>query len=60
MGLLRYIASRVGSYLIVLFIGITVTFFLPRFMPADPIENFIFEMMTQAGQMMTPEEIDGF
>jgi peptide/nickel transport system permease protein len=58
MGLLRYIASRVGSYLVVLFIGITVTFFLPRFMPADPIENFIFEMMTQAGQSMTPEQME--
>ena len=58
MGLIQYIGGRVGSYLIVLFIGITVTFFLPRFMPADPIENFIFEMMTQAGQSMSPEQIE--
>ena len=57
MGLVQYIGSRVFSYLVVLFIGITITFFLPRFMPADPIQNYIFELQTQAGQSMSPEEI---
>ena len=57
MKLLQYISSRVGSYLLVLFIGITITFFLPRFMPGDPIENYIFELETQAGQTLSPEEM---
>lgn len=57
MGLVQYIGSRVASYLVVLFIGITITFFLPRFMPADPIQNYIFELQTQAGQSMSPEEV---
>jgi peptide/nickel transport system permease protein len=41
----------------VLFIGITITFFLPRFMPGDPIDNYLFELETQAGQSLSPEEI---
>jgi peptide/nickel transport system permease protein len=41
----------------VLFIGITITFFLPRFMPGDPIENYLFELQTQAGQTLSPEEM---
>ena len=57
MGLFQYIASRVGAYFFVLFIGITVTFFLPRMMPSDPIENYISQLQNQAGQAMNPEDI---
>ena len=57
MGLIQYIASRFGAYLIVLFIGITITFFLPRMMPSDPIEGYIAQMQNQAGQSMSPEAI---
>ena len=58
MGLLQYIGSRVASYLMVLFIGLTITFFLPRFMPGDPIDNYIFELQAQAGQTMSPDEME--
>ena len=57
MGLFRYISSRVGSYLVVLFIGLTITFFLPRLMPGDPIEQYIFELQSTAGQSLSPEEM---
>lgn len=57
MALLHYIVGRFVSYLVVLFIGITITFFLPRFMPSDPIEQYIFQLQSQAGQSMSPEEI---
>lgn len=57
MALLQYIIGRIASYLVVLFIGITITFFLPRFMPSDPIEQYIFQLQSQAGQSMSPEEI---
>lgn len=57
MGLIQYIASRVGAYLVVLFIGITITFFLPRLMPSDPIEGYIAQLQNQAGQNLTPEAI---
>ena len=57
MGLLRYISSRIGSYLVVLFIGLTITFFLPRLLPSDPIEQYIFELQSQAGQTLSAEEM---
>jgi peptide/nickel transport system permease protein len=57
MGLLNYLVGRIGSYLVVLFIGLTITFFLPRFLPSDPIENYIFQLEAQAGQTMPPEEV---
>lgn len=57
MALLQYVIGRFVSYLVVLFVGITITFFLPRFMPSDPIEQYIFQLQSQAGQTMSPEEI---
>lgn len=57
MGLIQYIASRFGAYLVVLFIGITITFFLPRLMPSDPIEGYIAQLQNQAGQNLAPEAI---
>jgi peptide/nickel transport system permease protein len=57
MGLIQYVASRFGAYLVVLFVGITITFFLPRLMPSDPIEGYIAQMQNQAGQSMNPETI---
>ncbi len=38
-----------------LFIGITITFFLPRLMPGDPINNYISQVQARAGQSLTPE-----
>lgn len=58
MGLLQYIAGRIGSYIIVLFIGLTITFILPRLLPSDPIEHYIFQIESQAGQTMSPEEVE--
>jgi len=57
MGLLQYIVSRIGSYLVVLFIGLTITFFSPRLMPSDPIEQYIFELQSTAGQSLSVEEM---
>jgi peptide/nickel transport system permease protein len=55
MGFVRYILQRFLSYLLVLFIGITITFFLPRLMPGNPIDNYISQVQARAGQTMTPE-----
>jgi peptide/nickel transport system permease protein len=41
----------------VLFIGLTITFFLPRFMPGDPVEQYIFELQSTAGQTLSPEDM---
>ncbi len=55
MALAQYVLQRFVSYLMVLFIGITITFFLPRFMPGDPINNYISQVQSRAGQTMSPE-----
>ena len=58
MRLVQYLASKLVTYFLVLFIGITITFFLPRLMPGDPIDNYLQQIMTQAGQTMQPEAVE--
>ena len=55
MKLAQYVLQRFVSYLAVLFIGITITFFLPRLMPGDPINNYISQVQSRAGQTLSPE-----
>ncbi|GLV54130.1 ABC transporter permease [Dictyobacter sp. S3.2.2.5] len=55
MGFLQYLLKRIVTYIVVLFIGITITFFLPRLLPSNPIDNYIAQMQNQAGQTLTPE-----
>jgi peptide/nickel transport system permease protein len=57
MGILQYFAKRIGLYLVVLFIGITITFFLPRLMPTNPIDGYIGQIESRAGQTLRPEAI---
>jgi peptide/nickel transport system permease protein len=49
--------QRVLTYLLVLFIGITITFLLPRFMPSNPIDNYISQVQSRAGQTLAPEAV---
>jgi len=58
MGLIQYLAGKIVTYLLVLFIGITITFFLPRWMPGGPIEGYLAQITTQAGQTLTPEAME--
>jgi peptide/nickel transport system permease protein len=53
--LAQYILQRFAAYVAVLFIGVTITFFLPRLMPGDPINNYISQVQARAGQSLTPE-----
>lgn len=57
MGIFQYVAKRVGVYLAVLVIGLTITFFLPRLMPANPIEAYISQLQSRANGTLTPEAI---
>jgi len=57
MGIIQYVAKRVGVYLAVLLIGLTITFFLPRLMPANPIEAYISQLQSRANGTLTPEAI---
>ena len=58
MGLLQYIAGRLSVYVLVLFIGITIIFILPRLMPSDPIENYLARIQSQAGQTLSAEAVE--
>lgn len=57
MGVIQYIAKRLGIYVAVLFIGLTITFFLPRLMPANPIDGYIGQLQSRASGALTPEAI---
>jgi peptide/nickel transport system permease protein len=57
MGVMQYVAKRVGLYLAVLFIGLTITFLLPRVMPTNPIDGYISQLQTRASGALTPESI---
>lgn len=58
MALLKYIGTRVGMYIIILFIGLTVIFILPRLLPADPIEGYLMRVQMSTNITMTPEEVE--
>ena len=55
MGFLQYFAKRIVVYFVVLFIGITITFFIPRLLPSNPVDSYIGQIQSQAGQTLTPE-----
>lgn len=51
-----FLASRIVTYILVVWIGITTIFFVPRFMPADPVEAMLGRVMSQ-GAFMEPEQV---
>lgn len=57
MGVLQFIAKRIGLYVAVLFIGLSLTFFLPRLLPANPIDGYIGQLQSRANGTLTPEAI---
>jgi peptide/nickel transport system permease protein len=52
----RFLASRFATYLLVMWIGITIVFLVPRFMPTNPVEAMLGRIMTQ-GAYMEPEQV---
>ena len=57
--LFGYILPRIGQYIMVVFVGVTVTFIVPRLGPSDPIQGQIDRLMI-TGVSMTTEELDLF
>lgn len=57
MGVLQYVAKRVGLYIVVLFIGLTITFLLPRLMPTNPIDGYIGQIQQRASGALTADAI---
>ncbi|MDR0759896.1 MAG: ABC transporter permease [Treponema sp.] len=57
--LLGYVLPRIGQYIMVVFVGVTVTFVIPRLSPSDPVQAQITRMMSGSGQY-TQETLDDF
>ncbi len=54
--LIRYLIPRFLQFLTIIFIGITVTFIIPRLSPTDPVEAQISMMMAR-GESIDPASI---
>ena len=53
----RYLLPRILQYLMVIFLGVTVTFVIPRLSPTDPVEAQV-SMILQSGSAVDPEAIE--
>ena len=54
---LHYLIPRLGQYVMVVFLGVTLTFIIPRFSPNDPVERQVNQLMMSGGQV-SPEAIE--
>ncbi|PLV57649.1 ABC transporter permease [Thermotoga sp. SG1] len=53
----RYLLPRLITYFLVIWVGITMIFFIPRFLPTDPVQQFINRLVAQ-GTYMDPKAIE--
>ena len=53
----KFVVTRLIAYVLVIWIGITVVFFVPRFMPSDPVESMLGRIMTR-GAYMEAEQVE--
>lgn len=54
----RYLIPRLISYFLVIWLGITVVFLIPRLIPNDPVMNMINQMRAR-GSTLEPGTMDG-
>jgi len=52
-----YLLPRIIQYLVVIFIGTTVVFVVPRFMPTDPVQKTL-ELVALQGTYIDPEAVE--
>ncbi len=55
--LLRYLIPRILQFLTIIFVGITVTFIIPRLTPTNPVEAQI-SMMVARGSSLDPASVE--
>ncbi len=55
--ILRYLIPRIIQYLTLIFVGITITFIIPRLAPTDPVEAQV-SMMIARGNSLDPRSIE--
>jgi peptide/nickel transport system permease protein len=51
MQVIRFLATRIIVYLLVVWIGVTIVFFVPRFVPGNPVDAMLGKMMSQGTNM---------
>jgi peptide/nickel transport system permease protein len=47
----RYLIPRLVQYVLVIWLGITVVFLVPRLLPGDPVQNMVAELQAQSANM---------
>jgi peptide/nickel transport system permease protein len=52
-----YLIPRLIQYFLVIFVGITAVFFIPRFLPSDPVHRTIAQLQAR-GSYLDPDTID--
>lgn len=52
-----YLLPRLFLYISVVFVGLTIVFFVPRFLPSDPVAQFIARLTAQ-GAYMDPKSVN--
>jgi peptide/nickel transport system permease protein len=55
--ILNYLIPRIGQYFLVIFLGVTLAFIIPRLSPNDPVERQVSQMM-MSGSQVSPEAIE--
>lgn len=58
MKFLKFFSTRLITFILVILIGVTTVFFVPRLMPSDPVENMIARISSRS--TITPEEIQHY
>ena len=51
MQFLKFLLPRITTYLLVVWISITIIFFVPRFVPGNPVEAVLGRLMSQSATM---------
>ena len=52
-----YLIPRLIQYFLVIFVGVTAVFFIPRFLPSDPVTRTIAQLQAR-GSYLDPDSID--
>jgi peptide/nickel transport system permease protein len=55
----RYLVPRLIQYFLVIFLGITAVFLIPRLTPSDPVQQTITQLRSQ-GSYLDPASMDAF
>jgi len=53
----QYLIPRLIQYFLVIFLGVTAVFFIPRFLPSDPVHRTIAQLQAR-GSYLDPATID--